>query len=412
MAEPHSDNPRAGFSRETLKESVRLLLQRRFGTFFFATLLSNLGTWAQLIAEPWLLLSLGASSFLIGVDNFALTAPAFLLTLVGGVLADRGDRRRIIAVFQSIQMMCPALLAILLVVNGTVRPWIVIALSAVVGITDALSMPAYQSIVPSIVAREQIGTGIALNAIQFNLSRILGPAIAGILMATLGAVGCFVLNTASYLPFIAVAIWILPRYTTPADQPPFDYRVLFAGLRTVFRDAALRRPLLTVLTTSVFCTPLITFCPVLVRDAFHAGVSSFSTAVTVFGLGGVAGAGLLLGAELGMNRRLIAPLAIAYGGLVALVGASPWLWALLPLLLGSGLAMTGSNIAANSQIQSSAPPTVRGQAVSLYMLAMRGGMAVGSLLTGGLVHVCGIRGALMADGLIAIAIQFAILRWA
>lgn|GEM_PF-3061309 len=130
-----------------LKDSLGLLRERRFGTFWFASLLSNIGTWAQQVAQPWLLLSLGASPFLLGLDSFAMDAPVWILTLVGGTLADRAHRRRVISVCQTIQMMCPALLVALLL--GTTQPWIVVLLSLVVGVTDALSMPSFQSIVPS-----------------------------------------------------------------------------------------------------------------------------------------------------------------------------------------------------------------------------------------------------------------------
>jgi MFS family permease len=140
--------------KDAFAHSLGLLWSRRFGTLWFASLLSNIGTWAQQVAQPWLLLTLGASSFLVGLDNFAMNAPVWLLTLIGGVLADRADRRRVIALFQSIQMLCPILLVILLL-TGSVRPWMVISLSLVVGITDALSMPSFQSIVPSIVDRDQ-----------------------------------------------------------------------------------------------------------------------------------------------------------------------------------------------------------------------------------------------------------------
>src|ERR1039457_5233337 len=200
----------------TFRKSLELLRTRRFGTFWFASLLSNIGTWAQQVAQPWLLLSLGASSFLIGLDAFAMSAPLWLLTLVGGVLADRADRRRVITIFQSIQMLCPTLLVALLL-TGTVQPWVVIALSLVVGITDALSMPSFQSIVPSIVEHEQIASGLALNSTQFNLSRILGPALAGVLLVSVGAVGCFAVSAASYVPFIVVALWILPRRVAAPD---------------------------------------------------------------------------------------------------------------------------------------------------------------------------------------------------
>ena len=171
---------------KSLRASMRLLATRRFGTFWFASLLSSIGTWAQQVAEPWLLLTLGASSFLIGLDSFAMNAPVWLLTLAGGALTDRSDRRRVIALFQSVQMLCPVAIVVLLLA-GLVQPWMIIVLSVAVGITDALSMPSFQSIVPSIVAHDQIDQGLALNSTQFNLSRILGPSIAGVLMASFGA---------------------------------------------------------------------------------------------------------------------------------------------------------------------------------------------------------------------------------
>lgn len=129
-------------------ESLRLLRTRRFGTFWFASLLSNIGTWAQQVAQPWLLLGLGASPFLLGLDAFALAAPVFLLTLVGGALADASDRRKTILKFQALQMLCPVLI-VFLVLAHAVQPWMIIGLSLVVGITDGLSMPSFQSIVPS-----------------------------------------------------------------------------------------------------------------------------------------------------------------------------------------------------------------------------------------------------------------------
>ena len=152
---------------KAFRESLSLLLTRRFGTFWFASLLSNVGTWAQQVAEPWLLLSLGASSFLLGLDSFMMNAPVLLLTIAGGALADRADRRRVIAGFQSVQMLCPTLLVVLL--PRGVRPTLDRhRLSLVVGITDALSMPSFQSIVPSIVeARaDRSGARAQLDAVQ------------------------------------------------------------------------------------------------------------------------------------------------------------------------------------------------------------------------------------------------------
>src|SRR5471032_1518007 len=220
---------------KTFRESLSLLATRRFGTFWFASLLSSIGTWAQQVAQPWLLLTLGASSFLIGLDSFAMNAPVLALTLAGGILADRSDRRRVIAFFQSIQMLCPTAIVILLLM-GRVKPWMIIALSVVVGVTDALSMPSFQSIVPSIVKREEIGAGLALNSTQFNLSRILGPSIAGVLMSSFGAMSCFVISAVSYIPFIGVALWILPKWTPPAKGAESSADVVLLKKKGGVRD--------------------------------------------------------------------------------------------------------------------------------------------------------------------------------
>jgi predicted MFS family arabinose efflux permease len=394
-----------------LAESLGLLRTRRFGTFWFASLLSNIGTWAQQVAQPWLMLSLGASPFLIGLDSFALGAPVWVLTLWGGMLADRADRRRVIAGFQSIQMLCPTLLVVLLLTGG-VHPWVVISLSLVVGVTDALSMPSFQSIVPTIVERSQIPAGLALNSTQFNLSRILGPALAGVLIAGIGAIGCFALSAASYVPFIAVALWILPHRVAPVVAgDDIDWRHPFAGTWEIVRDRQLRGALLTVLATSTLCGPLITFCPVLVRDVLHGDSTHFSFSVGAFGVGGLLGAIGFLGASGGRDlRRISTRFAAGYALVVALAAVNPWLWGLPLLLLLGGLSMNVANTSANSVLQTAADPQLRGRTVSLYMLAMRGGLSIGSLATGAAVTYLGARNALLLDGVIAMLIH-AIVGW-
>ena len=396
---------------QTFRDSLRLLATRRFGTFWFASLLSSIGTWAQQVAEPWLLLTLGASPFLIGLDSFAMDAPVWLLTLVGGALADRSDRRRVIALFQSIQMFCPTIVVVLLA-TGLVRPWMIIALSVVVGVTDALSMPSFQSIVPSIVEREQIGAGLALNSTQFNLSRILGPAIAGVLMSSAGAMACFVVSAVSYVPFIGVALWILPKWTPPPASPGAPQgRHTFAGIGAVLRQQQQRGALLTVLTTSVLCAPLVTFSPVLVRDVFHGDAARFSVAVASFGAGGLLGAAGLLGIAPGVDRRrLSSSFAAGYGVVLVLTALNPYFWGLPPLLVLAGAFMTLSNTAANTLLQATASPGMLGQTVSLYMLAVRGGLSLGALLTGATISMLGVQHALLVNGLAAIVVQAVVAR--
>lgn len=410
-----STTPLRRASRELLR-SLDLLRTRRFGIFWGAGLLSNIGTWAQWIAEPWLLLGLGASAQLIGLDSFALTAPGWLLTPVGGWLADRSDRRRVIALFQSIQFFCPVLIVALLV-SGHIAPWIIIGLAFVVGITDALSMPSFQSIVPSIVEHEQIPPALALNATQFNLSRVLGPAIAGVLISAIGVVACFVLSAISYMPFIAVALWILPskrvghgwmgiagaRQAGPARS--------FAGYRDIVGNPVLRGALLTVFANGLLCGPVATFCSVLVRDVLHGAAGQFSLAMGCFGLGGVLGAIALLAVPPKQDRRRWSwSAAIGYGCVVAMVALDPWAWA-LPVLMGmAGVAMSLSGISANALIQTTIRRELLGQGVSLFMLAMQGGSSLGSLLTGLSVGAYGVRHALLVNGLLAMIVQGALAR--
>jgi predicted MFS family arabinose efflux permease len=396
---------------ETFRDSLRLLATRRFGTFWFASLLSSIGTWAQQVAEPWLLLTLGASSFLIGLDSFAMNAPVWLLIVVGGALADRSDRRRVIALFQSIQMLCPTAIVVLLVI-GRIHPWMIIALSVVVGVTDALSMPSFQSIVPSIVKRDEIDRGLALNSTQFNLSRILGPSIAGVLMSSAGAMACFVISAASYVPFVGVALWILPRRTPApprADAPPRRHPL--AGIGDILRQRHLLGALLTVFATGVLCAPLVTFSPVLVKEVFQGGAGRFSTAVASFGIGGLLGAAALLSVSAGVDRRrLSSGFAFGYGAVLALTAVNPWFWGMPLLLMLAGASMTISNTAANTLLQSATSPHLLGRTVSLYMLAIRGGMALGALLTGVAVSLLGIRYALLLDGVVAMVVQAGVAR--
>jgi predicted MFS family arabinose efflux permease len=330
----------------------------------------------------------------------------WLLTLAGGALADRSDRRQVITVFQSIQMLCPTAIVILMLA-GTIRPWMIILLSVVVGVTDALSMPSFQSIVPSIVTREQIGSGLALNSTQFNLSRILGPSLAGVLMSSVGAMACFVVSAASYVPFIGVALWILPRRTSrlgSVDAPAWMQS--FAGIREILRQRHLRGALLSVLVTGALCAPLLTFSPVLVKEVFKGGPGQFSVAVASFGIGGIIGATGLLGVPISVDRRrLSSGFAIVHGLVLVLTATNPWFWALPALLALAGAAMTISNTAANSLLQATASTGLLGRTVSLYMLAMRGGISIGALLTGAAISFFGVQHVLLLNGLVAILLQ-------
>jgi predicted MFS family arabinose efflux permease len=222
-------------------------------------------------------------------------------------------------------------------------------------------------------------------------------------MASVGAVGCFALNALSYLPFIWVALWILPRRArSPAAGDEFDRHRPFAGMRDIVGQAHLRGALVTVLLTSTLCGPLVIFCPVLVKEILHGDASDFSVAIGAFGVGGLIGAVALLGVNAGRDRRQLASwFAVSYGMLMALASLNPWHWGLPALLVFAGIAMNVSNTSVNTFLQAITPPHLRGRTISLFMLAMRGGLSVGSLLTGVLVSIVGVRYALLFNGLLA-----------
>jgi len=392
-----------------LRESLSLLTSPRFGTFWLACLLANIGTWAQQLAQPWLLLSLGATPFLVGLDAFAAGAPSVLLTFVGGILADSADRRQVILRFQSLQALCPIAIALALA-TGHVHPWMVIVASLAIGATDALSMPSFQTIVSTIVARDRLAAALELNATQFNLSRVLGPAVGAALMAGVGALGAYLVNAMSYVPFIAVALWMLPRGVATAIRSEVrPGSTVMDALRAVTKEGSLRGAVSTVLVGSAFCGPVVTFCPVLVRDAFGGSVALLGAAVAAFGLGGMAGAGALLGIDARADRRPIASFgALAFALAVAAVALVPVAWALPVLTFVAGAAMTACNVSANAVVQLAAAAELRGRAISLYMIAMRGGLATGAIVTGAVVHVLGVRGALLCSAVCALALQGAV----
>jgi len=392
--------------------SARLLRTRRFGVFWIASLLSNIGTWMQSVAEPWLLLSIGGSSFLLGLDAFAMNAPFWILVLLGGILADRKDRTRIIYFFQGIQMLCPVVI-VALVATGWIKVWMIIVLSLIVGITDALSTPAFSSLIPSIVDSNDLKPALALNSMQFNLSRVMGPAIAGLVMMKYGFLWCFGANAASYIPFFLSIHWLRPPARVPARSASDRQNPSSAidGIKGIIRSRKTGWALLSILCTGLFCGPLITFSPLIVKDVLHAGVGQFGSVLTAFGIGGMLGPLLIL-----LTTRRVDPLkmsltaALVYGLFIVAASEVTAVWQLAFLLVGSGFLLTVANTSANTFLQSQASDQNRGQTASLFMLAMRGGLSLGNLATGLIISLSSVSLAFIVNGLLAISVQAFIFR--
>ena len=364
-----------------LRRALAAFTYRDFRLLWFGAFSSTVGTWMQKVAQSWLVFELTKSSFYLGLDDFLGQLPILLLTLIGGVIADRHDRRRLLLGSQYVQMGTAFALAALVYWN-VVHIWHILALSFTAGIAQAFGGPAYQSLVPTLVDKKDLPNAIALNSIQFNLARVFGPLFAGTALALAGTAMCFALNGLSFLVVIAAIVSLSIRHTRPVERKPILHE-LRAGLAYVRSE-----PTIVALTVLAFLTtflglPLLTFLPIFARDIFHGDVSRYSVMMAYSGAGGVCGA--LVVAWLGRFRHMgLTLLLVQFGFGVLIAGFAfsriGWLSHLLLFLTGAALLVVFSMTA--SLVQLIVPDHMRGRVVSVYMVAFRGGMPLGSLWGG------------------------------
>jgi predicted MFS family arabinose efflux permease len=356
---------------------------RDFRVLWTGALTSTIGTWMQKVAQNWLVLTITgpASAFYLGLDTFLGEAPILLFTLVGGVVADRRDRRQLLLMSQYIQMTAAFILATL-VYFDVVRIWHVLMLSVMTGLAQAFGGPAYQSLIPSLVDKQHLPNAIALNSIQFNLARVIGPLIAGAALAAFGMAACFALNGISFLAVIAALLLLHVRHIPPATASRLrdEMRGGFAYVR--------RQPALVGLTILAFATtflgsPLLTFLPLFAQNVFQGGVGQYTRLMAAAGAGAVTGA--LVVAWLGKFKhmgRTVLMLQVMFGTLVALFAVSRVIWINAVLLYAAGACMVMVFAMISSLVQLIAPNELRGRVMSIYMVAFRGGMPLGSLIGG------------------------------
>ena len=354
---------------------------RDFRVLWFGAFTSTVGNWMQQVAQAWLVFELTQSSFYLGLDYFFGQLPILLLTLIGGVVADRHDRRYVLLTSQVIQMTSAFTLAILIVTH-LVKVQYILMLSFTAGLGQAFGGPAYQALIPSLVQKKDLPNAIALNSIQFNLARVFGPLLAGVTLAAWGSAACFTLNGLSFLVVIVALLSMSIRHVKPENPKPMLHE-LQSGLRYARGEAAIVA--LTVLASlaTFLGLPLLTFLPVFAKDIFHGDINRFSHMVSFSGAGAVCGA--LVTAWLGrfkhMGRALLGTLA-AFGALVTAFALCRIGWLSNVLLFGTGatLLMTFSMTA--SLVQLIVPDNLRGRVMSIYMVFFRGGMPLGSLASG------------------------------
>jgi MFS family permease len=354
----------------------------------------------QKVAQSWLVLTITGSSsaFFLGLDSFLGEVPILLFTLIGGVVADRRDRRQLLLMSQYIQMSAAFTLA-LLVYGGVVHIWHVLTLSVITGLAQAFGGPAYQSLIPSLIEKEHLPNAIALNSIQYNLARVVGPLIAGAALTAFGMVACFGLNGLSFLAVI-VAIFSLHIRHIPSAHSRM-HEELRSGLGFVRRNPAIIGLTVLAFASTFFGNPILTFLPLFAQNVFHGGVGEYTKLMACAGAGAVAGA--LVVAWLGkfphMGRTLLI-LQIVFGVLVVLFSVSHVLWINAMLLFGAGASMVMVYSMLSSLVQLIAPNEMRGRVMSIYMVAFRGGMPLGSLAAGYAATLSSAPTVLMVNGVL------------
>jgi len=373
--EPDSSSP------GVLRRVAAAFAYRDFRVLWFGAFTSSVGTWMQAVAQSWLVLTLTGSALFLGLDAFLGQLPIMLFSLIGGVVADRRDRRSLLLISQCVQMASAFALAGL-VFADVVRIWHILCLSFISGCAQAFGGPAYQSLVPSLVQKKDLTNAIALNSIQFNLASVIGPMLAGIALATLGTVACFTLNGLSFLAVIVALLSLRVVHTAPTTSQPL-LRELRGGISYVWNELTL-----SALTTLAFATTFLgmslrTLLPLFAKDVFHGGVREYSQMMVFVGAGAVAGA--LVVAALGRVRRMgrtALIVQIVYGVLILGFAGSRtvWLSDVLLFLAGSALMVVFSSV--TSLVQLIVPNEMRGRVMSIYMLAFRGGMPLGALASG------------------------------
>ena len=361
----------------------------------------------QKVAQSWLVLTLTGSPLLLGLDAFLGELPILLFTLFGGVIADRHDRRYVLIGSQFIQMASALTLAALVFsdtwadgeLNGDVLEiWHILSLSFVSGFGQAFGGPAYQSLIPSLVPKDNLPNAIALNSIQFNLARVIGPLLAGVTLATLGTAACFTINGLSFLVVIVALLSLKVKHTPPKVRKDI-FEEMLGGLSYVRRREAMVPLIFLAAVTTFLGLPLLTLLPVLVQNVFLQGVVQYSEMMAYSGTGAVIGA--LLIAWFGKFKRMGFTFLLVqaiFGLLIVGFAVSKTLWLSQALLFVSGAALIIVFSLVTSLVQLIAPNEMRGRVMSIFMLAFRGGTPLGSLLSGYLAGIISAPTVLVMNG--------------
>jgi predicted MFS family arabinose efflux permease len=372
---------------------------------------STIGTFVQQFAQSWLVYDLTKNPFYLGLDLFLGQLPIMAFSLVGGVFADRLDRRKMLLASQYIQMTCAFLLATLFVTH-TVKVWHILTLSFIVGLGQSFGGPAYSALLPTLVPSDDLSNAIAMNSIQFNLARIIGPTIGGIAYSALGATWCFTLNGISYIAVI-VSLFTINVKFVPAKTQQRVLSSMGEGIRFIRQSPGMSALVLLAFCTTLFGFSLNGFLPVIVQNIFHRGPQTYTLFLVCSGAGSICGALIVASIEKvkGKDRTTLFIL-ISLGLITIGFALSRWLPLSCILIFLAGVSIMASASMMLSLAQLTATDAMRGRVMSVYNLAFRAGFPLGALLLGRIIPFVGISAALSGAGaiLVAVSATFLLLR--
>jgi len=368
----------------TLRRIFKAFQYRDFRLMWIGACTSSIGTWMQIVAQGWLIYRLSHSAFLLALDQFLGGIPIFLFSLIGGVVADRTERRKILLLSQYIQMASAAVLTVL-VATGTVHVWHILCLSFVSGLAQSFGGPAYSALIPTLVNREDMPNAIALNSIQFNLAVTIGPALAGQALAKLGEKWCFGLNAVSFLAPVISLSMITARYL-PEKSSESIVNSLKEGIKFVRKQNSMEALVVLAFCMTALSMPMRTYIPVFVKDIFHRGPETYGNLLSLMGVGSICGSLAIAGIGNMRNKgRFALSMLILLGAGIAVFSLSKSLPVSYATLVVVGASMMAVFATVTSLVQLITTNEMRGRVMSVYNCAFRGGMPMGNLLSGWLV---------------------------
>ena len=393
-----------------LPSTLRALRYRDFQLFFAGQLISLVGTWMQNVAEAWLVYRLTGSSVLLGLTSFFTQAPVFLLSAAGGIVADRFSRRHVIIATQTASMLLALALAAL-TLTGVVRIWHIFTLAALLGTVNAVDIPARQTFIMDMVGKADLMNAIALNSAMFNASRVVGPAIAGLLVASIGEGWCFFANAVSYLAVIAglLAMRVARHERTPSRSALAD---VVEGFRFVIHNAPIHALLILLGVLSLTGLPFVVLMPIFADRILHGGAQALGLLTGASGVGAVAGALLLATRESvrGLGRW-VALSAAAFSVALMAFGMSRVFWLSMALNLPIGFFMMIAMGASNTLIQTMSPDNLRGRVMAVYSMMFIGMAPIGALLAGVVAARIGAPWTATGGGILCLAASGVFARW-